>query len=146
MMGKIATSRWLQQSILNTYFKNGTPPQIPKIYIALYINDPTDADNGTEIIASGTAYVRQEVSFGNFNVSADGTELTNNVKIEFPIATADWGIVKFIALRTGIDPTASFDQQLISTSLITEKQVDKDDRFSIEVGELKIKVPNQTAL
>ena len=84
-------SNYLEEAILNYFFSNQVVAQPTTIYLALYINDPTDADTGTEI--SGGGYSRKQVTFGAPAQTGDKCVISNNAKIEFDIATTDWGSV-----------------------------------------------------
>ena len=82
-------SNYLEEAILNYFFRNQAVAQPTAIHLALYINDPTDADTGTEV--SGGGYARKQVTFGTPAQTGDKGVISNNAKIEFDIATTDWG-------------------------------------------------------
>lgn len=91
-------SNWLSAGLLNAALRNTafTPPTA--IYLALYTSDPTQADTGTEVTGGG--YVRQAVTFTAPAVVDGKQTVKNTADIEFPIASADWGLVSHIGLRT----------------------------------------------
>jgi len=81
-------SNWLEEAVLNHFFRN-TPATSPaQIFLALYRTNPTDSDTGVEV--SGGAYARQQITFAA-PVTGSGTlTISNNNSITFPKATADW--------------------------------------------------------
>jgi len=91
-------SNWLSAQFLNSALRGAafTPPST--VYIALYTSDPTAADTGTEV--SGGAYARQAITFAAPSLEAGKQTVKNAADVEFPVATADWGLVTHIGLRT----------------------------------------------
>lgn len=91
-------SNWLSAAFLNAALRNTafTPPT--SIYLALYTSDPTQADTGTEVTGGG--YARQLITFAAPSVVGGIQTVKNAADIEFPIATADWGLVTHVGLRT----------------------------------------------
>ncbi|MFL1672204.1 phage tail fiber protein [Paenibacillus dendritiformis] len=73
-----------------------TPPGT--VYLALYTSDPTPADTGTEV--SGGGYKRMAIPFVDPTTENGMQTVKNAADVEFPIATADWGLVTHIGLRT----------------------------------------------
>ena len=80
-------SNYLENALINATLRNTSYTSPTTTYLALYTSDPTDADTGTEI--TGGSYVRQAITFG---APSNGTS-TNSAAVEFPQATADWGII-----------------------------------------------------
>lgn len=93
-----AMSNYLEEAILNAVFRN-TPFTSPtSVHLALYTSDPTEADTGTEV--SGGAYARRPVTFSApTQVGGKGT-ISNSADVSFPVATAAWGTVTHIGLRS----------------------------------------------
>lgn len=91
-------SNWLSSAFLNAALRNTafTPPTA--VYLALYTSDPTQSDTGTEV--SGGGYARQAITFAAPSIVGGMQTVKNSADIEFPIATADWGLVTQIGLRT----------------------------------------------
>lgn len=91
-------SNWLSAALLNASLRNTafTPPAT--VYLALYTSDPTQADTGTEVTGGG--YARQTITFAAPSIVGGIQTLKNAADIEFPIATADWGLVSHVGLRT----------------------------------------------
>ena len=125
-------SNYLEEAILNYFFRNQAVAQPTTIYLALYINDPTDADTGTEV--SGGGYSRKQVTF-EAPVQAGGKAvISNNTKIEFDIATTDWGSVT----HWGIQTAASGGSLLCRGSFSRVENVQSGNRLTIEIGNLQI--------
>ena len=55
-------SNFLEDAVLNYFFRGESVTRNTNVYVALYMTDPTDSDSGTEV--NGGAYARQLVSFG----------------------------------------------------------------------------------
>jgi len=67
-----------------------TPPAI--VYFGLHTGDP--GENGTQVEVTGGAYARASLanSTVGFNTAASGAA-TNKLAVQFPDATANWGII-----------------------------------------------------
>lgn len=91
-------SNWLSAAVLNAALRNipFTPPAT--VYLALYTSDPTSADTGTEVIGGG--YKRMAITFAAPSLEDGKQTVKNSVEVEFPIASADWGLVTHVGLRT----------------------------------------------
>lgn len=90
-------SNYLEEAILNAVFRGQpfTPPAA--VYVALYLNDPTDLDVGTEV--SGGNYLRQQVTFSAPQQVDGKATIVNAADVEFPVATADWGLITHVGIR-----------------------------------------------
>ena len=93
MAGNI--SNYLEDELLDHSLGTGAYA-MPTVYLALYTDDPTDADTGTEV--SGGSYARQTIAFD----AASGGATANTSDVEFPEATGDWGTVTHLGLRDAI--------------------------------------------
>ena len=82
-------SKYLEDSILNYFFRNQNVTRPAAQYLALYISDPTDDNTGSEIAGGG--YARKLIEFTAPATVNGKTTITNNVEIRFPVATANWG-------------------------------------------------------
>lgn len=125
-------SNYLEEAVVNYFFRNQAVAQPTTIYLALYINDPTDADTGTEV--SGGAYARKQVTFGAPAQTGDKAVISNNAKVEFDIATTDWGNVSHWGLRTA----AIGGNLLCRGSFSRVENVLSGNRFTIEIGNLQV--------
>ena len=68
------------------------------VYIALYKTDPTGADTGTEV--TGGAYKRVQINFGDVVLEGNKQTIKNTAEVQFPVATAAWGTITHIGIRT----------------------------------------------
>ena len=125
-------SNWLEEGILNYFFRNQSVAQPTNVYLALYLNDPTDADTGTEV--SGGSYTRQQVTFDSPTQTGDKGVIANNQKIEFPIASADWGQVSHWGLRSA----STGGNLLCRGSFSKTETILEGNRFTIETGNLQV--------
>lgn len=103
-------SNWLSAALLNATLRNTAFSSPATVYLALYTSDPTPADTGTEVTGGG--YKRMPITFAapfieQVRFDKNGQTVTvpmqtvkNAADVEFPIATADWGLVSHIGLRT----------------------------------------------
>lgn len=91
-------SNYLSAALLNAVLRNTAYSSPATVYIALYTSDPTAADTGTEV--SGGSYVRQAVAFGAPALVSGQQTVANSAEVVFPVATADWGLVTHIGLRS----------------------------------------------
>ena len=101
-----------------------TPPAA--VYVALYTDDPTDNDTGTEL--SGGGYARKLVTFGT---ATDGT-VTTNADVIFAAATADWTAVTHVGIRDA----ATGGSLLFYGELSSSVTVVAGDNFRIAAGNL----------
>ncbi|MEK8132905.1 hypothetical protein WMW72_33990 [Paenibacillus filicis] len=108
-------------AILNAEFRTGT------VYLALYTSNPTASDTGTEVTGGG--YARQVIPFSAPAVEGGKQSIKNNVLIQFPVATADWGTITHIAIRSAVTggTMTSFG------ALTSPRTIMQGDRFVIEV-------------
>lgn len=121
-------SNFLENELIDHILRNLAYTSPGTVYVALYTDDPTDADVGTEV--TGGSYARQSVAFG---APTDGAT-DNSADITFPTATANWGTVTHIALHD--DPTAG--NMLFHTPLAASKVVNNGDTFKVNAGDLDV--------
>jgi len=97
-------SNFLEDAVLNHFFRNNAVAAPPQVFLALYRTDPTDFDTGQEI--SGGGYIRQQITFNAPIPQGNISSITNNANIQFPEATADWTTgsetVGFWGIRTAL--------------------------------------------
>jgi len=86
-------SNYLENAIINATLRNTTYTSPATVYVSLWTSDPTDAGSGTEV--SGGSYARTAVTFG----APSGGVSTNSAAVEFPQATASWGIIGWIGIN-----------------------------------------------
>ena len=121
-------SNYLENALINATLRNTSYTSPATVYVGLYTTDPTDANTGTEV--SGGSYARTAVTFG----APSNGSATNNAAVEFPQATAAWGVVGWI----GILDAASGGNLLYHTALDVSKTIDTGDIFKISVGNLTV--------
>ena len=121
-------SNYLENAIINATLRNTTYTSPATVYVSLWTSDPTDAGSGTEV--SGGSYARTSVTFG---APSNGVS-TNSAAVEFPQATASWGIIGWI----GINDNSTGGNLLYHTALDTTKEIDTGDVFKIASGNLSV--------
>lgn len=121
---------YLETALINAVLRNTSYTSPTTTYLALYTSDPTDADTGTEI--TGGSYVRQAITFG---APSNGTS-TNSAAVEFPQATADWGIISHVAIRDAV----TSGNLLFHTALDASKTINNGDVFKITAGNLSVQL------
>ena len=121
-------SNYLENALINGTLRGTTYTAPTTTFLALYTSDPTDADTGTEV--TGGSYARQSITMG---APSNGAS-TNSASIEFPQATADWGIVAYVGIRDAV----TSGNLLYHTALDTSKTIANGDIFKITAGNLSI--------
>tara|TARA_R110000787_G_scaffold25648_1_gene71980 strand:- start:1039 stop:1425 length:387 start_codon:yes stop_codon:yes gene_type:complete len=117
-------SDFLEQTFLEITLKGATAYNVPTPYLALFIDDPTDAGSGTE--CSWNNYIRQAMSFGEIT---DGSVSTD-------------AAITFAAIegaQVTITHVAIFDSEingnvLYHTPLDVNKTLSVDDIMSMPIG------------
>lgn len=121
-------SNYLENALINGTLRGTTYTAPTTTYLALYTSDPTDADTGTEV--TGGSYARQAITMG---APSNGAS-TNSAAIEFPQATADWGIIAYVGIRDAL----TSGNLLYHTPLDTSKTISNGDIFKITAGNLSV--------
>ena len=125
-------SNFLEDAVLNYFFRGESVTRNTNVYVALYMTDPTDSDSGTEV--NGGAYARQLVSFGAPTQQSEQAVIANNARIEFPKATAVWGEVSHFGIRD-----AQQGGNLLAYGTFNRPTtIETGNRFIIEPGNLTI--------
>lgn len=96
MPGNISTD--LANKLLSGILRNVAYEPALIVYAALYTTDPTDDDVGIEVSTEATGYERMPVVFTDPDLTPRETE--NDVEVEFPEATASWGTITHVGIRT----------------------------------------------
>lgn len=109
-------------AILNQEFRTGT------VYLALYTSNPTGADTGTEV--SGGGYARQPITFSAPALEGGKQTIKNSAKVEFPVATADWGTITHIGIRDA----ATGGSLIAFAELKAPRTILAGDRFVIDLN------------
>jgi hypothetical protein len=121
-------SNYLENALINVTLRATAYTAPTTVYVGLYTSDPTDANTGTEV--SGGSYVRTAVTFG---APSDGVT-TNSAAVEFPQATADWGVVGWI----GILDASTSGNLLYHSPLDVSKTISSGDVLRISIGALSV--------
>ena len=121
-------SNFLENALINGTLRATSYTAPTNIYVGLYTSDPTDANTGTEV--TGGSYARTLVTFG---APSNGVSL-NNVAVEFPQCTADWGSVGWI----GILDASTSGNLLYHSPLDIAKTISTGDIFKIAIGSLSV--------
>jgi len=136
-----ALSNYLENALLGLLF-NDDAFSAPDTYVALYTDDPTDADVGTEV--TGGSYARERV-YDNGGGAPDwtvaaadgiGYKVENDDDITFTTATAAWGTVTHFGIRDA----ASGGNLLFHGVLGDSKTVGIGDVFKITAGLLAMRL------
>jgi len=123
-------SDYLENALLNGTLRGTTYTAPATVYVALFTSDPTDAGTGTQV--SGGSYARTAVTFNA--PAGTGGSITNNANVQFPQATASWGVVTHI----GIFDALTGGNMLYYTPLDIAKTIDSGDIFIIASGSLSV--------
>jgi hypothetical protein len=121
-------SNYLENALINATLRNTSYTSPTTVYLALYTDDPTDADTGTEV--TGNAYARQAITFG---APSNGVT-SNTAAIEFPQATGSWGTVTHIAIRDAL----TSGNMLYHSPLDASKTIATGDVFRVAIGSLSV--------
>jgi hypothetical protein len=127
-----AASDYLENKVLDHFLGTASTTAPTNVYVALFTADPTDADSGTEVTTSGTAYARQTATFG----AASSGSTSNSADIEFSQATANYGTVTHF----GIYDASTAGNLLFHGALTSSKTIETGDVFKIASGNLTITV------
>jgi len=115
--------------VLNWVFTSTSATRPTAWYLALFTTDPTDADTGTEVSTSGTAYARESVTF-----TVSGDTASNTAAVEFATATASYGTVSHV----GVYDAVTGGNLIAHAALSTAKTIDTGDVLRLPAGDLDI--------
>lgn len=127
-----AASDYLENKVLDHFLGTASTTAPTNVYVALFTADPTDADSGTEVTTTGTAYARQTATFS----AASSGSTSNSADIEFSQATANYGTVTHF----GIYDASTAGNLLFHGALTSSKTIETGDVFKIASGNLTITV------
>lgn len=119
-------NEWLDHTLNNASYTSPTT-----VYLALYTDNPTKADTGTEV--TGGSYARKSVSFGT--ASAGATDNTAGITFaDMPNSVVThWGIKD--ALTSG--------NLLYYGPLNLSSTLNSGDDFVVELGDLDISIKQE---
>jgi len=121
-------SNYLETELFDHVLRNASFTSPTTVYIALFTDDPTDADSGTEV--SGNNYARQAVAF-----DAPSNGVGSNTSLEtFPTASGSWGTISHVGLYDAL----TTGNLLFHSPLDASKTIATDDVFKINAGNLTV--------
>ena len=142
-----AASNYTEDRTLDFWLKaNSQSSTAPAtVYVGLFTSD--DSTGGTsdnleagvltnEVSTSGTAYVRQAVTFGTISNGS----VSNSGNITFPTATSNWGTITHVAVMDtdSTSDSAGAGNVLFYGALDTAREILTDDTFQITTGNLTV--------
>jgi hypothetical protein len=83
-------STYLKQAVIKAALGEASFPSISNVYLALYTNDPTIGDTGTEVV--GGSYARQQLSFANASGGAKASNTSETFSSMPATTVTHWGI------------------------------------------------------
>lgn len=125
-----AMSNYLEEAILNAVFRNTAFTSPATVYIALYTSDPTEADSGTEV--TGGSYARKAVTFGAPTQVAGKATISNSAEVAFAVATASWGTVTHVGIRSAL----TLGNLLYYGPVTNSRSILTNDQLKLLAGEL----------
>lgn len=127
----------IEDEVLDQVFGASDYAEPATQYVGLSKADPTDDASGNDE-HSGDAYARVAIDNDKTTwTAASGGALHNDIVIEFPTATGDWGTLTHFAIWNHASDEA--EANLIAHgTLTTPKDIDDGDTAKFAVGELDI--------
>jgi hypothetical protein len=110
-------SNYMEKALLDFLNQQGTAYTPTTKFVALYKNDPGEANTGTEVSATvdDTAYARQAISFGAATLGT-GIALSSNAQT-FAAVVYGSGATAYTVTHIGIFDAATNGQLLAKTAL-----------------------------
>jgi hypothetical protein len=125
-------SNYLEARVLNHIFRGTASTSPSTLYVALFLNNPTDAATGTEV--SGTGYARRTVTFTAPTQVNGAAQITNEQDIEFAQAGSNWGTVTHAAIYDAL----TGGNMYYYGPLNSPKEIQTSDILKVLAGELKL--------
>lgn len=125
-----AASNYLELKLLDHALGTASFTAPSNVYLGLFTSDPTDADSGTEVSTSSSAYGRQTITF---DAAASGSA-ASAATVTFSAATANWGTITHI----GIYDASTAGNLLFHGAVTTSKTIESGDTFQVSAGNLTI--------
>lgn len=126
-----AASNYLELKLLDHSLGTASFTKPTTVYVSLHTSDPGETGSTSgEVSTSGTAYVRQSVTFA----AASSGSAASNATVTFPAATSSWGTIGYI----GIFDASSAGNCLYYGAVTTSKTIDTGDTFQITSGNLTV--------
>lgn len=128
----LSKSNFWKQTVINAALRAANITAPTTVYIALYTSNPTAADTGTEVTGGG--YARQSVAFSAPTLATEQAKTSNTADINFPVATADWGTVTHIGLRSA----ATGGNLLYHGAVTSPRTILANDRVRFLAGSIQV--------
>ena len=121
-------TNYLANKLINLTVRNIGYTAPAKVYLALYITNPTKDSTGTEV--SGPSYSRPTLIMGE---PVDGVS-NNTSQITYAVATSDWGYVGWV----GVMDSKEEGNLLYFTELDNPKTVLTGDQLRVQANKIKL--------
>ena len=108
-------SNYVRTSTLSAWLQRQALSVPATLYVALFTNNPTAANSGTEV--SGGGYQRAPVTFSTPTIAGDQAVIQNNAEVTFPKLTASAGTAAYAAIMDAATGGNLLFYQALSTSL-----------------------------
>ncbi len=108
-------SNYVRTNTLAAWLQKQNPPIPSVLYVALFTNNPTAANSGTEV--SGGGYHRAAATFGSPSVSGDQAVIQNNSEITFPQLSASAGTAAYVGIMDALTGGNLLFYQPLATAL-----------------------------
>lgn len=127
-------SNFLEEAILNYFFRGQAVSRPTNLYLALYKTNPTDSDTGSEVTGGG--YTRQPLSFGAPTQQGDKAVVSTINAVEFTQATSDWGEIAYFGIRD-----AKEGGNLLVYGIFNKPQtISEGTQFAVRQGDVTVSV------
>lgn len=129
-------STYLETAVLNVVLRGGVLTAPTTVYVGLYTAMSSDRSvGGTEVSTSGTAYVRQPISFAVPTYAMDGSASSASTStVTFPTATAIWGTI----VGFGLYDAVSSGTLLYFGTLSSSQTVNQFDQIVFDIGAIVV--------
>lgn len=117
-------SNYAENELLDHVLGVGSYTSPTNVYLALFLNDPTDAGTGTEV--NGNGYARQELTMG---AASNGTS-SNTAQVTFTASGGSFGTVTHV----GIYDASTSGNLLFHTALTSSKTIGDGETLSFQIG------------
>jgi len=127
-----AMTDYLEDIVLEMVLNSVTFAEPASTYIALFTAAPNDtAGSGTEV--TGGAYARQQIT-ADWTISGTATRAQNASVVTFPVATANWGTIGWVAIFDAV----TTGNMLFHGALAATKIVNNSDQLEFPAGQLGV--------
>lgn len=128
----LSKSNYWKTSAINAALRGANFTAPAAVFVALYTSNPTAADTGQEVTGGG--YARQSVTFSAPTTANDQASTSNNADIDFPVASADWGTITHVGIRSA----ATGGDLLYHGPVTSPRTILANDRARFLIGSIKV--------